>query len=62
MENKIIELSNVEPGYRTCLLCCDNPADTKLTIKRVKYDDTVTSFNICNECLTKMKMDIKACE
>ena len=63
MENKIIELSKIEKlEYRTCLLCCDNIATMNLSIKRVKYDDTVTSFNICDECLAKMQRDIEICK
>ena len=48
MEKKIIELTSVEPGNRICLLCCDKPATVKLTINRVKYYDTITSFNVCD--------------
>ena len=63
MSKKIIELSNIKQiDYKTCLLCCDNIATAKFTINRVKYDDTVTSFNICSECLAKMQKDIEICE
>lgn len=62
MEKKIVELTSVKPGNRTCLLCCDKPATVKLTINRVKYDDTVTSFNICDVCLSKMQKDIEVCK
>lgn len=62
MAKKIIELNKIEPGYRTCLLCCDSPAVVNLTINRVKYDDTVTSFNVCDECLAKMQRDIEICK
>ena len=60
MEKKIIELEQIKVlDYKTCLLCCEKPATTKLTINRVKYDDTVTSFNVCDECVSKMQKDIE---
>lgn len=62
MEKKIIELSAVDSNHNTCLLCCDNKAAAKLTINRVKYDDTVISFHICNKCLVRMQREIEICE
>lgn len=59
MEKKIIEFENAGSGNRTCLLCFDKPAKMKLTINRVKFNDVVTSFHICDECLAKMQKDIE---
>ena len=61
MEKKIINITKRnEEGV--CLLCCENKAALKMEINRVKYDDSVVSFYICDECLAKMQKDIKACE
>lgn len=63
MENKIIELTKVEPGYTSCLLCCDKNASAKISINRIKYEnDVVTSFFVCDECLAKMQREIEICE
>ena len=62
MNKKIIELTKYNGGF-TCLLCCDNEATIKVTVNRVKYDDSVTAFHICDKCLTRMQNDIqKICE
>ena len=62
MEKKIIELTKVTYGD-TCLLCCEKEATAKLKISRVKYNDSVISFNVCDSCLSKMQQDIqKICE
>ena len=62
MEKRIIELTKVE--YEgDCLLCCERPATTKFEINRVKYNDGVIGFTVCDKCLAKMQEDIqKTCE
>lgn len=61
MEKKIIELTKVNDRHQ-CLLCCKNEATMKFELHRVKYGDLVISFDICNECLTRMQKDIETCE
>lgn len=62
MEKKIIELTKCNDNSR-CLLCCEKDATTNVAINRVKYSDSVISFNVCDKCLAKMQEDIqKACE
>lgn len=61
MEKKIINITkNNNEGV--CLLCCENTAALKMEINRVKYDENVVSFHICDECLVKMQKDIEVCE
>lgn len=45
-----------------CLLCCEKIATIKLEILRSKYEDSVISFNICDNCLSQMQKDIETCE
>ena len=62
MEKKIIELTKNNDGD-TCLLCCEREATVKMEINRVKYNDGVISFHVCDSCLSKMQQDIqKICE
>lgn len=63
MEKKIIELTKVSDG-RQCLLCCKREATIELKINRLlSYDDSVVSFHICDQCLSKAQQDIqKICE
>ena len=62
MEKKIIELTKVNYGD-TCLLCCEKEAAATFKIGRVKYNDSVISFNVCDKCLSQMQQDIhKICE
>ena len=62
MEKKIINLTKETDGG-SCLLCCERKATIKVAINRVKYDDGVISFNVCDVCLSKMQSDIqKICE
>ena len=62
MEKKIITLTKVTYGD-TCLLCCERDATVKLRIERMKYNDSVISFNVCDKCLSQMQRDIqKICE
>ena len=63
MEKKIMELTQAEQGC-TCLICCKNKATVKLTINRLtSHNDSVVSFNMCDECLSKSQQDIqKICE
>ena len=61
MEKKLIELT--KNNEHKCLLCCDKDTTVKLSINRAKYDDTVISIHVCNECLAKMQNDIqRICE
>jgi hypothetical protein len=64
MEKKIINLTKIDYGYECkCLLCCDREATVKVEINRVKYDDGVIGFDVCDQCLAKMQGDIqKICE
>ena len=62
MERKIIELTKNDDGHK-CLLCCAREATVKIAINRVKYDDSVISFDVCDVCLSRMQNDIqKTCE
>ena len=62
MEKKIIKLTKVNDGSR-CLLCCERDTTVKVEINRVKYDDGVIGFNVCDVCLSQMQNDIhKICE
>ena len=62
MEKKIIELTKVNDGSK-CLLCCAREATVKMEINRVKYNEGVIGFNMCDECLAKAQQDIhKICE
>ena len=62
MEKKIIELTQINDGHK-CLLCCDKEATVHLEISRVKYNDGVIGFDVCDSCLSKMQQDIqKICE
>lgn len=62
MEKKIINLTK-ETGVGTCLLCCEREATVKVEIRRVKYNDGVIGFNVCDQCLSQMQQDIqKICE
>lgn len=61
MEKKIIELTKVNDGHQ-CLLCCKNEATMKFELNRVKYGDSVISFDICDGCLSRMQKDIEVCQ
>ena len=62
MEKKIIELTKCD-GEGQCLLCCEREVTVKVNINRVKYNDCVIAFHVCDECLAKMQGDIqKICE
>jgi hypothetical protein len=62
MEKRIIELTKVNDGSQ-CLLCCEREATVEVKINRVKYDDGVIGFNVCDPCLSQMQNDIhKICE
>lgn len=62
MEKKIINLSKEMEGG-TCLLCCEREATVKVNINRVKYNDQVIGFHVCDKCLSQMQSDIhKICE
>lgn len=62
MDKRIIELTKNKNGFN-CILCCDNEATIKVTVNRVKYDDSVTAFYVCDKCLARMQNDIqKICE
>ena len=62
MKKKIIELTKVNDRGK-CLLCCVLEATTKVEIKRVRHNDSVISFDVCDICLARMQQDIqKICE
>ena len=62
MEKKIIKLTKYSDGYE-CLLCCEREATVKVEINRVIHGDNVISFNVCDQCLSRMQEDIqKICE
>lgn len=60
MENKIIILTKINDGK--CLICSDNNATVKMKINRVKHDDNIISFNVCDKCLARMQKDIETHE
>ena len=61
LEKKIIEATKVDADYK-CIICCEKKSTTKIKINRLAYDDSITSFFVCNECLAKMQRDIEICE
>lgn len=61
MENKILEITNNDNGYK-CLLCCKNVATLKIKINRLVNDDSIISFHVCDTCLAQMQKEIKICE
>ena len=63
MERKIMNLSKETDGY-DCIICCKDAATTKVEILRlVNYNDSLISFNVCDDCLAQMQQDIhKICE
>ena len=60
MAKKIIEL--VKHNDSKCLLCCDKEATMKLKINRIKHNDSIISFDVCDECLAQMQKEIEVCE
>jgi hypothetical protein len=61
MEKKIIEVKKMDTDYQ-CILCCENMSTTRIRIKRLAYEDNITSFFVCDECLAKMQREIEICE
>jgi hypothetical protein len=64
MEKKIINLSKAKEDYG-CIICCKNHATTKVEILRLVNlkNDSLISFNVCDDCLVQMQNDIqKICE
>ena len=64
MEKKIINLSEVKEEYG-CIICCKDAATTKVEILRLTNhkNDSLISFNVCDDCLAQMQQDIhKICE
>lgn len=61
MEKKIIKLTKANDGSK-CILCCENTATIKLKINRLVCDDSITSFFVCDTCLSKMQKDIEVCK
>lgn len=62
MEKKIINLTKINDEHQ-CLLCCEREATIKVEINRVKYNDSVIGFDVCDQCLSRMQSDIqKICE
>lgn len=58
MEKKIIELVKDNSGFQ-CILCCNAKATTKVKLNRVKYDETMYAFYVCDSCLAQMQKDIE---
>ena len=64
MEKKIINLSETKEEYG-CIICCKDAATTKVEILRLTNykNDSLISFNVCDDCLAQMQQDIhKICE
>lgn len=64
MEKKIINLTKASEDYG-CIICCKGHATTKVEILRLVNlkNDSLISFNVCDECLIKMQNDIqRICE
>lgn len=61
MENKIIETIKVNNDYK-CLVCCERQSTTKIRINRLVQDDTIVSFYVCDECLSRIQKEIEICE
>lgn len=62
MENKIIELTQSKEGGH-CLTCGADNGNIKIKIQRIDPVDNITSFHICDKCLSQMQKDIqKICE
>lgn len=62
MENKIIELTQSKEGNH-CLTCGANDGHVKIRLQRINPVDCITSFHICDKCLSQMQQDIhKICE
>lgn len=62
MKKRIIELTKVNDGSK-CLLCCDREATVNMVINRVKYNDGIIGFHVCDKCLSVMQEEIhKICE
>ena len=58
MKNTIVEVNSADCDYQ-CIVCCKQHATTRIRIKRLAYTDNIASFFVCDECLTKMKSDVK---
>lgn len=62
MEKKIIELTQDKEGAH-CLTCGADDGNIKIRIQRINPMDNITSFHICDKCLSQMQNDInKICE
>ena len=61
MKKRIIEVTKIDADYK-CIICCENKSTTRIRIKRLAYEDNITSFFVCNECLAKMQRDIEVCK
>ena len=62
MEKKIIELTDNKEGNH-CLTCGADDGHIKIRLQRLNPVDCITSFYICDKCLSKMQQDIqKICE
>lgn len=60
MTNKIINLTKAENDK--CLICCKNEATVHMMINRLKYNDNIISFDVCDKCLAQMQKDIETHE
>lgn len=61
MEKKIIELTKNNDGSG-CLTCGAKTATIRVRIQRIKPEDNIISFHVCDECLVKMQREIEICE
>ena len=62
MENRIIELTQSKEGNH-CLTCGADDGRVKIRLQRINPVDCITSFHICDKCLSQMQNDInKICE
>lgn len=58
MEKKIIEVTHRDDDYQ-CIVCCGRKSTTRIKIQRLAYNDAIASFFVCDECLEKMRNEIK---
>ena len=61
MERKIIYVESSNDNHQ-CILCCQRNAKKRIKIQRLAYDDSIVSFYVCIECLSKMHNDMKTYE
>ena len=62
MERKIIELIKLDNEGFQCIICCDARATTKVRINRLKYDESLNAFHVCDRGVAQMQKDIEVCK